>query len=229
MAPGLSRRRGGVAGARCPRHGGGDRRRHRPADGTAARARSRGRRGRARSADARRPEPQPADGPVPRQRLDVAPGAGRVGGRRPRRGRLALVRRRDDHARGATRAEAGRVARPGVERGGRAGGGVGARARGARHVRPDHQGRARRRTPTPAARRPGRARLRAVRVGLGPHARPPRSQPRDDLDGHRHGSGRARGVAAAARAELQDVCDAQGRDSMPIRHLASCTRWTPRS
>ncbi len=31
-----------------------------------------------------------------------------------------------------------------------------------------------------------------------------------------------------ARAELQRVCDAEGRDSMPIRHLASCTRWTPR-
>jgi SAM-dependent methyltransferase len=33
----------------------------------------------------------------------------------------------------------------------------------------------------------------------------------------------------AARAELQDVCDAAGRESMPVRHLASCTRWTPRS
>ena len=32
----------------------------------------------------------------------------------------------------------------------------------------------------------------------------------------------------AARAELQHACDAPGRDSMPIRHLASCTRWTPR-
>ena len=156
------------------------------------------------------------------------PVRGRVGGRRPRRGRLALVRRRGDHARGPTRAEAGRVARPGVERGGRAGGGLGARARGARHVRPDHQGRPRRRTPTPAARRPGRARVRAARVGLGPHARPPRSEPRNDLDGHRHGSAEREEWLAEARAELQDVCDAQGRDSMPIRHLASCTRWTPR-
>jgi hypothetical protein len=31
----------------------------------------------------------------------------------------------------------------------------------------------------------------------------------------------------AARAELQAVCDAEGRVSMPIRHRASCTRWTP--
>ncbi|PKH40346.1 Methyltransferase domain-containing protein [Nocardioides alpinus] len=31
----------------------------------------------------------------------------------------------------------------------------------------------------------------------------------------------------SARAELQGVCDAAGRDSMPIRHRASCTRWTP--
>lgn len=31
----------------------------------------------------------------------------------------------------------------------------------------------------------------------------------------------------SARAELQAVCDAQGRSSMPIRHRASCTRWTP--
>lgn len=31
----------------------------------------------------------------------------------------------------------------------------------------------------------------------------------------------------SARAELQDVCEAAGRDSMPIRHQASCTRWTP--
>ena len=31
----------------------------------------------------------------------------------------------------------------------------------------------------------------------------------------------------AARSELQQVCDAAGRRSMPIRHRASCTRWTP--
>lgn len=31
----------------------------------------------------------------------------------------------------------------------------------------------------------------------------------------------------SARAELQAVCEASGRDSMPIRHRASCTRWTP--
>lgn len=31
----------------------------------------------------------------------------------------------------------------------------------------------------------------------------------------------------SARAELQDVCEAAGRTSMPIRHQASCTRWTP--
>lgn len=31
----------------------------------------------------------------------------------------------------------------------------------------------------------------------------------------------------SARAELQDVCEAAGRDSMPIRQQASCTRWTP--
>lgn len=32
---------------------------------------------------------------------------------------------------------------------------------------------------------------------------------------------------AAARDELQRVCDQEGRSSMPIRHQASCTRWTP--
>jgi len=32
----------------------------------------------------------------------------------------------------------------------------------------------------------------------------------------------------AARAELQQVCDEAGRTAMPVRHLASCTRWTPR-
>jgi hypothetical protein len=31
-----------------------------------------------------------------------------------------------------------------------------------------------------------------------------------------------------ARDELQRVCDATGRASMPVRHRASCTRWTPR-
>ncbi len=32
---------------------------------------------------------------------------------------------------------------------------------------------------------------------------------------------------AAARSELQQVCDAAGQSTMPIRHRASCTRWTP--
>lgn len=31
----------------------------------------------------------------------------------------------------------------------------------------------------------------------------------------------------SARAELQRVCDDEGRPSMPIRYQASCTRWTP--
>jgi SAM-dependent methyltransferase len=31
----------------------------------------------------------------------------------------------------------------------------------------------------------------------------------------------------AARSALQRVCDAAGRKSMPIRHEASCARWTP--
>lgn len=31
----------------------------------------------------------------------------------------------------------------------------------------------------------------------------------------------------SARSELQRVCESAGRDSMPIRHRASCTRWTP--
>ena len=34
---------------------------------------------------------------------------------------------------------------------------------------------------------------------------------------------------AAARAELQELCEGSGRHAMPIRHQASCTRWTPRS
>jgi SAM-dependent methyltransferase len=39
-----------------------------------------------------------------------------------------------------------------------------------------------------------------------------------------------RAVAAErARTELQEVCEAQGRQSMPIRHLASCVRWTPKT
>lgn len=33
----------------------------------------------------------------------------------------------------------------------------------------------------------------------------------------------------AARAEWQAVCAAAAWSSMPIRHQASCTRWTPRS
>jgi SAM-dependent methyltransferase len=32
----------------------------------------------------------------------------------------------------------------------------------------------------------------------------------------------------AARSDLQRVCDAAGRAAMPIRHVASCARWTPR-
>lgn len=32
----------------------------------------------------------------------------------------------------------------------------------------------------------------------------------------------------AARSDLQRVCDAAGREAMPIRHEASCARWTPR-
>lgn len=31
----------------------------------------------------------------------------------------------------------------------------------------------------------------------------------------------------AARSDFQRVCDAAGRDAMPIRHDASCARWTP--
>ena len=30
-----------------------------------------------------------------------------------------------------------------------------------------------------------------------------------------------------SRAELRRVCDAQGRAAMPVRHVASCVRWTP--
>ncbi len=33
---------------------------------------------------------------------------------------------------------------------------------------------------------------------------------------------------AAAQSELQRVCDAAGRRAMPIRHEASCARWTPK-
>jgi len=32
-----------------------------------------------------------------------------------------------------------------------------------------------------------------------------------------------------SRAALQDICDAKGRRAMPIRHIASCVRWTPRA
>jgi SAM-dependent methyltransferase len=32
----------------------------------------------------------------------------------------------------------------------------------------------------------------------------------------------------AAHSELQRICDAAGTTSMPIRHEASCVRWTPR-
>jgi hypothetical protein len=31
------------------------------------------------------------------------------------------------------------------------------------------------------------------------------------------------------RAALQRVCDAEGREAMPIRHVASCVRWIPSS
>lgn len=31
----------------------------------------------------------------------------------------------------------------------------------------------------------------------------------------------------SARDELQQLCDVSGRSAMPIRHRASCTRWTP--
>lgn len=33
----------------------------------------------------------------------------------------------------------------------------------------------------------------------------------------------------SARTELQQICDVSGRSAMPIRHRASCTRWTPGS
>ena len=32
-----------------------------------------------------------------------------------------------------------------------------------------------------------------------------------------------------SRSKLQQVCDAQGRQAIPLRHIASCIRWTPRS
>jgi SAM-dependent methyltransferase len=32
-----------------------------------------------------------------------------------------------------------------------------------------------------------------------------------------------------SRAALQEVCEAQERPAMPIRHVASCVRWTPKS
>jgi SAM-dependent methyltransferase len=36
-------------------------------------------------------------------------------------------------------------------------------------------------------------------------------------------------AAERSRTALQEVCEARGRQSMPIRHLASCVRWTPRT
>ncbi len=33
----------------------------------------------------------------------------------------------------------------------------------------------------------------------------------------------------ASRSRLQRICEAQGRESIPLRHIASCIRWTPRS
>ena len=32
-----------------------------------------------------------------------------------------------------------------------------------------------------------------------------------------------------SRAVLDEVCQAHGRTTMPVRHIASCIRWTPRS
>jgi len=31
-----------------------------------------------------------------------------------------------------------------------------------------------------------------------------------------------------SRAALQEICDAKGRRAMPIRHVASCVRWSPK-
>ena len=33
----------------------------------------------------------------------------------------------------------------------------------------------------------------------------------------------------ASRSKLQQICEAQGRQTMPLRQVASCIRWTPRS
>jgi hypothetical protein len=32
-----------------------------------------------------------------------------------------------------------------------------------------------------------------------------------------------------SRTKLQQICDAQGRQEIPLRHHASCIRWTPKS
>jgi SAM-dependent methyltransferase len=32
-----------------------------------------------------------------------------------------------------------------------------------------------------------------------------------------------------SRSKLQQICDAQGRQAIPLRHIASCIRWTPTS
>jgi SAM-dependent methyltransferase len=32
-----------------------------------------------------------------------------------------------------------------------------------------------------------------------------------------------------SRSKLQRICDAQGREAMPLRQIASCIRWTPKS
>jgi SAM-dependent methyltransferase len=32
-----------------------------------------------------------------------------------------------------------------------------------------------------------------------------------------------------SRSKLQQICDEQGREAMPLRHIASCIRWTPKS
>lgn len=32
-----------------------------------------------------------------------------------------------------------------------------------------------------------------------------------------------------SRSKLQQICDAQGKQAIPLRHIASCIRWTPKS
>lgn len=32
-----------------------------------------------------------------------------------------------------------------------------------------------------------------------------------------------------SRSRLQETCDAQGRQAIPLRHIASCIKWTPGS